>query len=146
VTAGFPPPGDEHWAATEAELLDLAQRARESAYAPYSRFRVGAAVMSADGRVFTGANVENAAYAATICAERVAIVAAVAAGALDLIALAVVCDGETPCTPCGTCRQVAFEFAPSLRVLAGGADGSVARYILAVDLLPDGFGASRLTP
>jgi cytidine deaminase len=129
----------------EAALLDAAGRAQAGAYAPYSGFRVGAAVLTADGRVFTGANVENAAYPVTICAERVAVPSAVAAGARDLVALAVVGDGPGPCTPCGTCRQVLFEFAPDLLVVAAGSDGAVARYRLGAELLPDGFGPMRLT-
>jgi cytidine deaminase len=125
-------------------LLERARAAQEQAYAPYSRFRVGAALLATDGRVFTGANVENAAYPATICAERVALPAAVTAGARDLEALAVVGDGPGPCTPCGMCRQVLFEFAPDLLVLAAGADGALARFRLGPDLLPHGFGPARL--
>jgi cytidine deaminase len=114
------------------------------AYAPYSGFRVGAALLCGDGRVFTGANVENAAYAATLCAERVAVPSAIVSGARDLVALAIVCDGPGPCTPCGICRQVLFEFAPDLYVIATGADGGCARYILSRDLLPAAFGPDRL--
>ncbi|MPZ73170.1 MAG: cytidine deaminase [Nitriliruptorales bacterium] len=125
-------------------LLDAASAARGSAYAPYSKFRVGAALLARDGRVFLGANVENAAYGSTICAERVALPAAVVAGARDFVALAVVGDGDGPVTPCGACRQVLFEFCPQLIVLAGGADGSSRRYLLGADLLPDGFGPIRL--
>ncbi len=128
----------------EAALVQAASAAREHAYAPYSNFRVGCAVLAADGRVFTGANVENAAYGTTICAERVALPAAVVAGVREFVALAVVGDGDGPCTPCGACRQVLFEFAPELIVLAGGADGALARYRLGTELLPDGFGPIRL--
>jgi cytidine deaminase len=128
----------------EAELLAAARAAQQKAYAPYSKFRVGAALLAADGRVFAGANVENAAYPATICAERVALPAAVVAGVRDFIALVVVGDGPDPCTPCGTCRQVLFEFAPSLQVVAAGTGGSVARFVLERDLLPQGFGPERL--
>lgn len=130
----------------EAALLARARAAQERAYAPYSRFRVGAALLAADGRVFEGANVENATYSPTICAERVALPAAVVAGVRQFTALAVVCDGEGPCPPCGVCRQVLYEFAPGLLVLAAGADGEVARWRLDADLLPHGFGPSRLTP
>lgn len=128
---------------TDAELLDLAGGARTTAYAPYSGFRVGAAVATADGRVFVGANVENAAYPATICAEQVAVPQAVIAGTRPTT-LAVVGAGVGPCTPCGVCRQVLFEFAPTLRVLAGGEDGTVVEYRLDRDLLPAGFGPYRL--
>jgi len=125
-------------------LLAEAVAAQARAYAPYSGFRVGAAVLAADGRVFTGANVENAAYPASICAERVALPAAVVAGVRDFAALAVVGDGPGPCTPCGVCRQVLFEFAPDLEILAAGADGVAERYVLSRDLLPHGFGPTRL--
>lgn len=131
----------------EAELSALLERAlaaQVSAYVPYSGFRVGAALLAADGRVFIGANVENAAYSPSICAERVAMPAAVVAGVRDFAALAVVGDGPGPCTPCGVCRQVLYEFAPNLLVLASGSDGAVARYVLGRDLLPDGFGPARL--
>jgi cytidine deaminase len=124
-------------------LLAIASEMREHAYAPYSGFRVGAALLATDDRVFVGANVENAAYS-TICAERVAMPLAIVDGARDFVALAVVGDGDGPCTPCGTCRQVLFEFAPDLIVLAGGGNGEVARYVLGHDLLPDGFGPLRL--
>lgn len=130
----------------DQELLEAARLVRRGAYAPYSRFRVGAALRAGDGRVFTGVNIENASYPAGICAERAALAGAVTAGARQFDRIAVVCDGAGPCPPCGICRQVLFEFAPDLVVLAGGADGSVARYVLGADLLPDGFGPERLTP
>ena len=128
----------------ETALLKAARAAKKRAYAPYSNFHVGCALLAADGRVYLGANVENAAYSPTICAERVAMPAAVVDGAREFVALAVVCDGEGPCTPCGVCRQVLFEFAPALRVVCAGSDGTVARYVLGEDLLPDGFGPARL--
>jgi len=128
----------------EAALLAEATAAQAAAYAPYSGFRVGCALLAADGRVFRGANVENAAYPATICAERVALPAAVVAGVRDFVALAVIGSGPGPCTPCGTCRQVLFEFAPDLEVVAAGSDGATARHVLGRDLLPDGFGPRRL--
>ena len=133
----LPPPSD-------AELLDIARAARATAYAPYSRFRVGAAIATVDGRILSGANVENAAYPAGICAERVAASQAVVAGSRDFSAIAVVGDGAGPCTPCGMCRQFLYEFAPNLRVLASGEEGAVRAYILGRDLLPDGFGPRRL--
>ena len=125
-------------------LLAIASEMREHAYAPYSSFRVGCALLASDDRVFVGANVENAAYGSTICAERVAMPLAILDGARDFVALAVVGDGDGPCTPCGACRQVLFEFAPDLLVLSGGADGAVSQYRLGRDLLPDGFGPARL--
>ena len=125
-------------------LLSIASEMRAHAYAPYSALRVGCALLAADDRVFVGANIENAAYGSTICAERVALPLAVVDGAREFVALAVVGDGDGPCTPCGACRQVLFEFAPGLVVLAAGGDGAVARYVLGRDLLPDGFGPGRL--
>jgi len=129
---------------TEDELVAEARRLREYAYAPYSGFRVGCALLTADGRVFTGANVENAAYSPTICAERVALPAAVVAGARDLALLAVAGDGADPVTPCGVCRQVLAEFAPDLVVLAAGDRGPALRLVLSRDLLPHAFTPARL--
>lgn len=137
--------GEVELGADEAALLDAARQVQRRAYAPYSGFHVGCALRTADGRVFTGANVENAAFSPTICAERVALPAAVVAGARDFTLLAVVGTGPGPCTPCGICRQVLYEFAPDLPILAAGTDGSVARYVLSRDLLPHGFGPARLT-
>ena len=125
-------------------LLEQAYAAKELAYAPYSRFRVGCALLAADGRVFLGANVENAAYSPTICAERVALPAAVVAGAREFLAMVVVGDGPGPCPPCGVCRQVLYEFAPDLDILAVGSDRDMERYVLSRDLLPHGFGPDRL--
>ena len=130
--------------ADERHLVDVAREARAGAYAPYSRFRVGAALRLDDGEVVTGANVENAAFPATMCAERVAVSHAVTHGRRSFVQLAVVGNGADPCTPCGTCRQVLNEFAPSLPVLAGGEHGPVVRYVLDRDLLPHGFDADAL--
>ena len=91
-------------------LLEAAWKVREEAYAPYSNFSVGAALLAADGRVFTGCNVENISYGLTNCAERVAIGAAVAAGVREFLAVAVVADTGVPISPCGACRQVLAEF------------------------------------
>ena len=128
----------------ERELLDAALQARAGAYAPYSNFRVGAALRATTGEVFTGANVENAAFPATICAERVAVAYAVAHGVRAFAQIAVAGGGTAPCTPCGTCRQVLNEFAPGIEVLATAEGGDVARFVLARDLLPAGFGPAAL--
>ncbi|MBC7979578.1 MAG: cytidine deaminase [Armatimonadetes bacterium] len=92
-------------------LLQAAWLAREAAYAPYSNFTVGAALLASDGRVFVGCNVENISYGLTNCAERVAIGAAIAAGAREFLGIAVVADTDVPISPCGACRQVLAEFA-----------------------------------
>jgi cytidine deaminase len=128
----------------ERDLLDAARRARAGAYAPYSNFSVGAALRATNGEVFTGANVENAAYPATICAERVAVGYAVAHGARAFTHIAVIGTGPLVCTPCGTCRQVLNEFAPGIEVLATSDTGDIRRFVLARDLLPDGFGPAAL--
>lgn len=125
-------------------LLAAAVQARDRAYAPYSGFRVGAALEAADGTVHLGCNVESAAYPATICAERTALVSAVAAGTQTFRRIAVIGSGPGPTTPCGTCRQMLFEFAPDLEVLAAGTDGATATFVLGRDLLPEGFGPTRL--
>lgn len=99
-------------------LVEAAWRAREMAYAPYSNFHVGAALLAADGRVFIGCNVENISYGLTNCAERVAIGAAIAAGVREFLAVAVVADTGVPISPCGACRQVLAEFGVPRVMLA----------------------------
>lgn len=126
----------------QQQLLDQARYARETAYAPYSNFKVGAAVLTAAGDIFSGCNIENASLGATICAERVAILTAVAAGCRDLTALAVVADTPDPVAPCGLCRQVLAEFSPDCRVIMANTAGLV-RLANLKDLLPLAF---RLPP
>ncbi len=115
----------------------------QRAYAPYSRFRVGAALLSRDGRIFAGCNVENASYPVTVCAERVALGAAVAAGVREFEAVVVVTEAQTPTPPCGMCRQALVEFAPDLTVWAETTHGATARWTLG-GLLPDPFTPARL--
>ena len=122
----------------QQQLLDQARRARETAYAPYSNFKVGAAVLTAAGEIFSGCNVENASLGATICAERVAILTAVAAGCRDLTALAVVADTPDPVAPCGLCRQVLAEFSPDCRVIMANTAGHI-RLASLKELLPLAF-------
>ena len=121
---------------TDEQLIAAAAEARERAYAPYSGFKVGAAVLTADGSLFSGCNVENASYGLTICAERVAVFAAVAAGKPEITKLALVTDTEPPVAPCGACRQVIVEFAPRAEVISANTRGAVRSWI-AADLLPD---------
>jgi cytidine deaminase len=101
-----------------SELVQAARRVRAHSYSPYSHFAVGAAVQVASGDIFTGTNIENISFGLTICAERAAVAAAIAAGERDLRVLAVVTDSVEPAVPCGACRQVLAEFCPSLHVLS----------------------------
>ena len=111
-------------AMTTEDLIAVAWEARERAYAPYSNFKVGAALLSADGQVFQGCNVENISYGLTVCAERVAIGAAVAQGVTRFDKVAVVADTKEPVSPCGACRQVLAEFGVKTIILAN-KQGSV---------------------
>ena len=130
---------------TDRELVDLAFSMLERSYAPYSGFPVGAALLCADGAVFTGCNVENAAYGSTICAERTALVKAVSEGRRDGFAvLAVAGRSEDYCWPCGACRQMLHEFAPGLRLLVARGDGDYVSTTLDA-LFPHGFGPKSLT-
>jgi cytidine deaminase len=125
------------------DLIRRAWDARERAYAPYSRFLVGAAILVGDGTVFTGSNVENASYSVAICAERVAGAAAVASGATDLRAVAVTSSAVGPAPPCGVCRQFLFEFNPDMVIVSEGRNGERAQWRLR-ELLVDGFGPANL--
>jgi cytidine deaminase len=126
------------------ELIAAARAARGNAYAPYSRFAVGAALRAEDGRVYVGANVENAAYPAGQCAEASAIGAMVTAGGRRILEIAVVGSGPEPCTPCGGCRQRLREFAaPGATVHAIAGDGAVRTFTIE-ELLPASFGPDTL--
>ncbi len=127
-----------------AALLRAARAVRRRAHAPYSRFRVGAAVLDEAGRIHVGCNVENASYGLTVCAERNAVAAAVAAGARAVRAVAVVSDATPPATPCGACRQVLAELgrADTAVYLAGPRGATVAAHDLGA-LLPEAFTFSR---
>ncbi len=127
------------------KLVSQALEAAKSAYAPYSRFRVGAALVAASGRVYTGANVENASYPCGICAERAAVASAVAAGETRFTAIAVAGIGEggvaADCTPCGLCRQTLREFAApdNFRIYVAASESTWREFTLA-ELLPESFG------
>jgi len=122
----------------DRELLEAAQQVREAAYAPYSKFKVGAAVRTRGDKVYSGCNVENASFSLSMCAERVAIFRAVAEGETDIVDLAVFTDEEQPSSPCGACRQVLFELGRSARVILGNAKGSVLVTNLSI-LFPQPF-------
>jgi cytidine deaminase len=115
----------------------------ERAYAPYSNFRVGAALLGTDGSVVEGCNVENASFPAGICAERAAVAAAVTRGMRSFTALAIATEAELPTPPCGICRQVLMEFAPDLTVLSVTRGGATAQWNLS-DLLPAAFTPTSL--
>jgi cytidine deaminase len=126
-----------------SDLVERARAARERAYAPYSNFRVGAALRVKGGEVFEGVNVENASYGVGICAERTAAVSAVAAGHRDFEAIAIAGPASTATVPCGACRQFLNEFNPRLAIVYTTPDGS---YETTLDkLLPDAFGPNNLT-
>jgi cytidine deaminase len=123
-------------------LLERARQASTAAYAPYSKFHVGAAVLTRDGSVYSGCNVENASYGLTICAERLAIWKAVSEGRTEIVALAVFTPTTSITPPCGACRQVAFEFGPKMEIICG-SDGGTRRHTI-TELLPGAFGPSDL--
>jgi len=132
--------------ATRDRLLRAARKVMKNAYAPFSSFRVGAAILTAKGKVFVGCNVENSSYGMTNCAERTAIFSAIAKDgpSLEIRAVAVVGavrgnenDGGVPCTPCGACRQVIYEFGPHAIIFYQGEKGPKQGFI--TDLLPEGF-------
>ena len=130
---------------TKAErqsLIDLAAEARARAYAPYSHYAVGAALQTKSGRVFTGVNVENAAYPTTICAERVAVFKAVSEGEREFAALAVVTDNGG--SPCGSCRQVLAEFGLDMTVLIVDGQGKLVKEMTVQQLLPEAFSPKDL--
>lgn len=123
-------------------LVRAAIAAAQRAYAPYSNYQVGAALQTQDGQIFSGCNVENAAYPATICAERTALVKAVSEGERQFARLAVVSPSGG--APCGTCRQMLYEFAPGLWVIIARMNGEIVAEVSLTDLLPRGFGPSDL--
>ena len=127
---------------TDQQLYDLACEAMRRAYAPYSHFQVGACLLSDDGRVFVGCNIENASFGATICAERAAVARAVSEGARSFSAIAVV-GSDSVAWPCGICRQVLNEFCKDMRVIAGQC-GQGYETVLLSQLLPHSFGPGDL--
>lgn len=126
-------------AAVRKKLERAAKRVMKNAHAPYSKFRVGAAILLTNGKVFSGCNVENASYGMTNCAERTAVFAAVAelGPKIEIQAVALTNDHGIACSPCGACRQVIYEFGPDATVFFQGADGPKQKHIK--ELLPEGF-------
>jgi len=125
----------------DRDLVKLANEVRQYAYAPYSKFPVGAALLCADGTVVTGINVENAVNGLSLCAERVALFKAISEGKHEFVKIAVSCASDH-CRPCGACRQVLYEHAPNLEILMGNPEGEFVRTTIA-ELLPDAFTLKR---
>jgi len=128
---------------TYGHLVEAATKARARAYSPYSRVKIGAAVLTSDGSIFSGANIENASYGLACCAERTAIFKAVSEGKRKIVAIAIVGKSEGFTSPCGMCRQVMVEFNPKMKVLRRGLDG-FSEDVTASSLLPAHFGPSEL--
>ena len=128
---------------TDRRLIEKAMEAMENSYSPYSRFKVGAAIECIDGAIFTGCNIENAAYGSTMCAEAAAIASAVSAGRQGFKRIAIISEGNAYCFPCGSCRQLLSEFSHDVEVLCARADGRYVSYPLPA-LLPMAFGKESL--
>lgn len=130
---------------TDSDLMEMATEARGNSYSPYSGFSVGAALLSKDGRVFTGCNIENAAFTPTICAERTAFFKAVSIGVRDFVKIAIA-GGSDFTAPCGVCRQVMMEFCnpKDFKIILGNSKGELKTFLLE-ELLPMGFGPEDLT-
>ena len=128
----------------EKLLLNAARNVRDFSHAPFSRFKVGAAIRTADGRIYTGCNVENASFSLTICAERVAVFKAISEGVRDIRQIAIVTDARKLTPPCGACRQILWEFAPHAQVILANVRGRMRKMTVA-KLLPQPFDASDLT-
>lgn len=131
-------------ASTAVALLAAARGARLHGHAPFSRFLVGAALETTDGKVITGCNIENATYGLTICAERVAVFKAISEGHRNFVRLAVVADTREPTPPCGACRQILWEFGGNLEIILGNLNDQTGSYALQ-DLLPLPFDARLLS-
>ena len=128
---------------TDRTLIDLATEVMANSYSPYSRFKVGAAIECTDGSVFSGCNIENAAFGSGICAEASAVAAAVSAGKRNFKRIAIISDGNSYCFPCGNCRQRLREFSSDMEVLCARADGRYVSYPLTA-MLPMSFGPDHI--
>ncbi len=127
---------------SDQQLIEAAIAASEHAYMPYSNYRVGAALLTADGAVYGGCNIESVSFTPTVCAERTAVFKAVSEGHREFSAIAVVTRDAG--SPCGVCRQMMYEFAPDLRVILADLDGKTHLVTTLRELLPHGFGPMRL--
>jgi cytidine deaminase len=125
-------------------LVEAARKARAHAYSPYSEVKIGAAVLTSDGSIFSGANVENASFGLSCCAERIAIFKAVSEGARNIVAMAIVGESEDFTKPCGACRQVMVEFNPKMKLLRRALDG-FSEDAVAESLLPEHFKPAELS-
>lgn len=121
-----------------ADLVKAAADVQKNAHAPYSGFKVGAALLAKNGEVFTGCNVENASYGDAICAEKVAVIKAISEGVGDFSKMVVFSDAEEPASPCGSCRQILFEFNPDLLVIMANSKSKIVEMKIS-DLLPNAF-------
>ena len=128
---------------TDEKLLELALDARKNAYVPYSGYAVGAALLTEDGKVFTGCNIENASFGPTICAERTAVAKAVSEGHRDFVRIVIAGRSRELCVPCGVCRQVLREFAPNIEIICLNGAGEERTFTLE-ELLPHSFGPEYL--
>jgi len=128
---------------TDRNLIEKAASAMANSYSPYSRFKSGAAIESSDGAVFTGCNIENAAFGVTLCAETAAVASAVSAGKRSFRRIAIISEESAYCFPCGTCRQLLNEFSPEMEVLCSRSDGRYVSYPL-TSLLPMPFGKEQI--
>lgn len=120
------------------KIIEQAKKARKKAYAPYSKFRVGAALEAANGKIYTGCNIENASYSVTICAERVALAKAVSEGVKKFKRIAIAANSKGPCPPCGVCRQALYEFSPNLELIMTNLRGTT-KTVKLKDILPSPF-------
>ena len=125
------------------ELIELAQKAKEKAYAPYSGFKVGACLAASSGRLYTGCNIENASYGATVCAERTAVFKAVSEGEREFEAMALVSDAGKPVLPCGLCRQVLAEFSSKMLVISA-VNANEYRIFSLKEILPEAFSKADM--
>ena len=125
------------------DLIEKARKARENAHAPFSNFKVGAALLTAGGEIITGCNVENASYGLTMCAERVAIFKAISEGARDFTKICVVADTENLTPPCGACRQIIWEFCGDVEIVLSNLQGETESFQMS-ELLPKAFDAKFL--